>query len=168
MAARDILRNFNLFVDGRGFAGNVSEYSPPNLSIATEDFRAGGMDAPIALDMGMEALEASFVLTAYDADVLALWGVAEGQSINCTARGAVESYDGTVKPAVHRLRGKITSLARGTWQAGQQAPLTVTMRLEYYAEEQSGRQLHEIDIPNMVRRIDGVDQLAARRAALGL
>lgn len=36
------------------------------------------MDAPIALDMGMEALEASFVLTAYDADVLALWGVAEG------------------------------------------------------------------------------------------
>ena len=118
---------------------------------------------------GMEALEASFVLTAYDADVLALWGISEGQAINATARGAVESHDGsTVKPAVHRLRGKITSLARGTWQPGQQAPLTVTMRLEYYAEELAGQQLHEIDIPNMVRRIGGVDQLAARRAALGI
>lgn len=56
MAARDILKNFNLFVDGRGYAGNVSEYTPPNLAVQTEDHRAGGMDAPIALDMGMEGL----------------------------------------------------------------------------------------------------------------
>lgn len=168
MAMRDILKNFNLFVDGRGYAGNVSEYTAPTLAVQTEDFRAGGMDAPVAVDMGMEALEASFVLTAYDFDVLQLFGIVEGGVVNFTARGAVESYDGVVKAAIHRLRGKITRVERGTWSAGQMAPLTITVRLDYYAEELDGRQLHQIDVPNMVRVINGVDQLAARRAALGM
>lgn len=168
MAARDILRNFNLFVDGRGYAGNVSEYSPPALAVQTEDFRAGGMDAPVGLDMGMEALEASFILTAYDFDVLTLWGVSEGTRINLTARGAVESYDGTVKASVHRLRGRITRVERAAWTPGRQAPLTLTVRLDFFAEELDGRQIHEIDVPNMTRIINGVDQLAERRAALGM
>ncbi|AMW35750.1 hypothetical protein HEQ62_10815 [Haematospirillum jordaniae] len=41
MAARDVLKNINLFVDGRGYAGQLSEYSPPSLALVTEDFRAG-------------------------------------------------------------------------------------------------------------------------------
>ena len=168
MAARDILKNFNLFVDGRGYAGNVSEYSPPTLAVQTEDHRAGGMDAPVALDMGMEALEASFILTAYDFDVLSIWGVSQGQSVAFTARGSVESYDGAVKAAIHRLRGKVTRIERGTWTPGQPAPLTITIRLDYFAEELAGRQIHEIDVPNMKRVINGVDQLAARRTALGM
>ncbi|WP_295038258.1 phage major tail tube protein [Sulfitobacter sp.] len=168
MAARDILKNFNLFVDGRGYAGNVSEYSAPALAVQTEDHRAGGMDAPVALDMGMEALEASFVLTAYDFDVLSMWGVSQGAPIAFTARGSVESHDGEVKAAVHRLRGKITRVERGTWTPGQPAPLTITMRLDFFAEELGGRQIHEIDVPNMKRIINGVDQLAARRTALGM
>ncbi|WPZ28983.1 phage major tail tube protein [Sulfitobacter sp. OXR-159] len=168
MAARDILKNFNLFVDGRGYAGNVSEYTPPNLAVQTEDHRAGGMDAPIALDMGMEGLEASFVLTAYDFDVLSIWGVEEGRGVNFTARGSVESYDGTVKAAVHRLRGKVTRIERGTWTPGQPARLTITVRLDAYSEELGGRQIHDIDVPNMKRVINGVDQLEARRTALGM
>ena len=31
-----ILKNFNLFVDGRGYAGRAEEVSPPKLSIKTE------------------------------------------------------------------------------------------------------------------------------------
>ena len=168
MAARDILRNFNLFVDGRGYAGNVSEYSAPTLAVQTEDFRAGGMDAPIALDMGMEALEATFILSAYDFHVLQMWGVIEGAPIVLTARGAIESYDGLVKASVHRLRGRVTRVERGAWTPGQQAPLTITVRCDYFAEDLDGRQIHEIDVPNMKRVINGVDQLAARRAAIGI
>ncbi|MFG6501248.1 phage major tail tube protein [Sulfitobacter sp. 1A15106] len=168
MAARDILKNFNLFVDGRGYAGNVSEYTPPVLTVQTEDHRAGGMDAPVALDMGMEGLEASFILTAYDFDVLTMWGVSQGAAVNLTARGSVESVDGSVKAAIHRLRGKVTGIDRGTWTPGQPAPLTITVRLDYFAEELGGRQIHEIDVPNMKRVINGVDQLEARRGALGM
>jgi P2 family phage contractile tail tube protein len=168
MAARDVLKNINLFVDGRGYAGQLDEYNPPDLTLTTEDYRAGGMDAPVALDMGMEGLETSFTLIAYDRDVLALYGVAEGNKVPLTARGALESYDGTVTPVVHKMRGKVTSVARGTWAAGQKPSLQITMRLDYYKEEHGGQVVHEIDVENMIRIVNGADRLAEIRAALGI
>lgn len=168
MAARNIIKQMTVSVDGRGYAGNVTEYTPPALTLQTEDHRAGGMDAPIALDMGMEALETSFVLTAYDADVLRQFGVNEGSAVPFVGRGAMQSYDGTWRPTVHTMRGKITSLDRGTWQPGQRATMTVTLRLDYYREEHDGQTIHEIDIENMVRTINGTDVLAEMRTALGV
>lgn len=168
MAARDILKNINLFVDGRGYAGQIDDYSPPDLTLVTEDYRAGGMDAPITLDMGMEALEASFNLSAYDRDVLLQFGVAEGNSIPFIARGALESYDGTVTAVVHTMRGKITTLSRGTWEPGTKPQLSITMRLDYYKEEHGGQVVHEIDIENMVRIVNGQDRLTEIREAIGL
>ncbi|SMG63879.1 Phage major tail tube protein, partial [methanotrophic bacterial endosymbiont of Bathymodiolus sp.] len=56
----DILKNMALFVDGRGFAGNVEELTLPKLTLKTEEFRNGGMDAPIEVEMGMEKLESEF------------------------------------------------------------------------------------------------------------
>lgn len=168
MAARDVLKNFSLFVDGRGYAGQVTEYNPPELAIATEDHRAGGMDAPVALDMGMEGLESSFVLAQYSADVLALFGLVKGSAAQLTARGALESYDGAVKPALHQMRGRIVRVARGTWTPGSPAPLTFTLRLDYYREEIDRVTIHEIDVVNMIRIVNGTDQLAAQRAALGI
>ena len=51
-----ILKNFNLFIDGRGYAGKCDEVNPPKLNIKSEEYRAGGLDAPIPIDMGMEKL----------------------------------------------------------------------------------------------------------------
>jgi len=168
MAARDIIKNMTVAVDGRGYAGNVDEYTPPALTLVTEDYRAGGMDAPVTLDMGMEPLETSFVLSAYDADVLRQFGVAEGSQVPFVGRGAMESYDGTVKGTVHTMRGKITSLDRGTWTPGTKATMTVTMRLDYYREEHDGQTIHEIDVVNGIRTIDGTDRMQEIRTALGL
>ena len=58
-----ILKNFNAFVDGRGYAGRIDEISLPKLSIKTEEHRAGGMDIPVAIDMGMEKLEAELTFS---------------------------------------------------------------------------------------------------------
>jgi P2 family phage contractile tail tube protein len=168
MAARDVLKNFTLSVDGRGYAGQVTEYNAPDLTLATEDFRAGGMDAPMAVEMGMEALTCSFSLVAYDADVLALWGVAPGSVVPLTVRGALESYDGAVKPVVHAMRGKIISIARGAWGGGALPSLTVTMALDYYAETVNGVPISLIDVEGMIRVVGGVDRLGAVRAALGI
>jgi P2 family phage contractile tail tube protein len=62
----NILRNFNLFVDGTNYAGQIEEINLPKPTVKTEEHRVGGMDAPIALDMGMEALKADFTLTGFD------------------------------------------------------------------------------------------------------
>lgn len=67
-----ILKNLNLFVDGRGHAGHVDEVTLPKLTIKTEEHRAGGMDLPVELDMGMEKLEASIVLSDTNPDIFRL------------------------------------------------------------------------------------------------
>lgn len=168
MAARDIIKNYALFVDGRGYAGQVTEYNAPELALLTEDHRAGGMDAPVAIDMGMEGLETSFTLASYDADVLALFGIVQGASVPLTARGAAESYDGTVKPVIHNMRGRITRIARAAWTGGAAAAITITMRLDYYRETVNDVVISEIDVVNMIRVINGVDRLAQQRAAIGM
>ncbi|MBY6056750.1 phage major tail tube protein [Leisingera daeponensis] len=168
MAIQDILKAFNLFVDGHGHAGKMGDYTPPSPSIAAEEYRAGGMDGPVDIDMGQEKMTTSFVLRNYSATVLSLWGVAPGRLIQVTARGSLESEDGTVKAVVHNIRGKILQGDRGTWSPGQSASLTVNMSVEYFKETIDGQVIAEVDVINMVRIVGGVDQLAERRAALGI
>jgi P2 family phage contractile tail tube protein len=168
MAARDILKNFALFIDGRGYAGQVTEYNAPDLTLATEEFKAGGMDAPMTVEVGMEALTCSFALSAYSADVLSLWGVAPGSVVPLTVRGALESNDGAVKAVVHQMRGKITGVARGAWGGGGIPALTITMALDYYAETIDGVPITLIDVEGMIRVVAGVDRLGGIRAALGV
>lgn len=168
MAARDIRKNFNMFVDGRGYAGQVEEFNPPKLTLVTEEFRAGGMDAPIDLTMGMEKLTCDWSMKVYDRDVLSLFGVKEGAIVPVTVREALESHDGTVTTVIRSLRGKITELDEGTSKPGEAAMLKITMSLNYYKMTHGGRVVHEIDVENMVRIINGVDALAPIRSALGM
>ena len=164
----DVLRDFNLFVDGRGYLGRCEEVSPPKLAIKTEETRVGGMDAPVEVDMGMEKLECSFSLLAIDRDVLSLWGVSTGNRVPLVFRGALRSEDGTERAAVIEVRGLIREIDWGTWKAGDKASLKVTMACRYYKLEIGGDTIHEIDVENGVRIVDGEDQLAERRKALGI
>ena len=54
-----VLKNFNLFIDGRGYAGRVDEISLPKLTIHTEDYQLGGLDTALAMDMGKVLIQAS-------------------------------------------------------------------------------------------------------------
>lgn len=168
MTARAILKNFAIFVDGRGYAGEALSYSPPALALTTEGLRASGMDAEVAIDMGMEAMEATFSFANLPAEIFTRFGLSEGNSTQLTARGAVEDGDGTVHAEVHHCRGKITRVGPGAWEPGQRPALEVTMSLIYFRQQRDNRELVEVDVPNMTRVIDGVDQLAARRQAMGI
>jgi P2 family phage contractile tail tube protein len=168
MAARDVLKNLNLFVDGKGMAGQVQDVDPPKLAQKTEDFHGGGMAAPFKVTVGMEALEASFSLLAYDKDVLALFGLTEGSSTSLTIRGALESSDGTVTPVCMTMRGKVTSMDPGSWKPGELPSLKCQMALNYYKLQHGRTTVTEIDVENMMCSINGKDVLAAFRSALGL
>ena len=164
----DILRNLNLFVDGRGYAGTVDEVSLPSLTVMMEEHRAGGMDAPAEIDMGLERLECSWQTSAIDAEILRRWGLAPGRQIPVTFRGALESEDGTVTAVEARIRGAIKTIDWGAWSPGKKAPLTCTMAVRYYRYSHGGELLHQIDVDRMIRIVDGVDRLAEQRAALGI
>ena len=162
-----ILKNFNLFVDGRGYAGRAEEVSPPKLTIKTEELRAGGMDAPAAIDMGMEKLEAGFSLVEYDTEVLKQFGVVSGNSVAITLRGALVD-DTSTTPMVIGLRGMFTEVDMGKFKAGDKATMQCAVACRYYSLEIGGKKIVEIDVDNMTRVIDGVDKLAEVRAALGI
>lgn len=168
MAASDVRKNLNLFVDGRGYAGEIEDFNAPKLTQTTEDWRGGGMNGPIKLTTGHEALDTDFQLIKYSADVLSLWNVREGQRIPFIAREALESVDGTITQVVHTMRGKITEIDPGTSKPGEIPRLKVTMNLVYYKLMHGNRVVQEIDVENMVQIIDGVDTLAAMRSALGM
>lgn len=162
-----ILKNFNLFVDGRGYAGRAEEVSPPKLTLKTEEFRGGGMDAPAVIDLGMEKLEASFSLVEYDPEILKQFGLVSGNSVQLTLRGALVD-DNTTTPMVIGLRGMFTELDMGKFKAGDKATLQCSVACRYYSLEIDGQSIAEIDVDNMVRKIDGQDVLADIRSALGM
>lgn len=165
-AASHILKFYQLFIDGKGYAAEAEEVQPPNLALLMEEFRGGGMDAAIDVDMGMEKLTASFNLTSASKDALARFGLA-GET-GFTLRGSVESLDGTKEPIVQQWRGKISSVEPATWQGGQKVGWSYNLSLSYYRYEQGGRVIHEIDVLNMIRIVDGVDQLEEHRANIGM
>lgn len=164
----DILKNMALFVDGRGYAGNVEELTLPKLTMKTEEFRNGGMDAPIEIEMGMEKLECEFTLTRFDKEVLKLFGLAPGKAIPLTIRGAIVSDSGNQLAVVVNLQGILKEMDPGNWKPGEKATLKATIALRYYKLTHDGETVHEIDVPNMVRIIGGEDQLAVTRSALGI
>jgi len=168
MAATDVRKNITLNVDGRGYAGKLSEFNAPKLVQKTEEYRAGGMNAPIELNMGMEKLECDFSMISYDRNVLALFGLVDGAQVPLTAREALESQDGTVTPVVHVMRGKVKEQDPGTSAPGAVNPIKFTVALSYYRLEHGGAVIQEIDVENMVHVVNGVDVLAAHRAALGI
>ena len=164
----DILRNMNMFVDGQGYAGRVDEVIPPKLTIKTEEFRAGGMDGPIEIDQGMEKMETTLTASGVDLTLLQRWGLMQGEALPVTLRGALRSEDGTVRAVVINLRGRIKEVDWGTWKPGEKVPLKAMMAVTYYKCTLDGEVVHEVDMANMIRIVNGVDQLAQVRTALGM
>lgn len=164
----DVRKNLNLFVDGKGMAGELEEFTAPGLALLTEEWRGGGMDAAIDLNMGLEKLAASFSLISYSAHALALFGVAEGQTVPFIVRELLESHSGTKTGVVHTMRGKVLKIDPGTSKPGTMAPLKFELSLVYYKMEHGGKTIQEIDVVNMVHIVNGVDVKAQDRAILGM
>ncbi|WP_024972593.1 phage major tail tube protein [Ralstonia pickettii] len=164
----ETLYNFNLFVVGTNLAGTATEVTPPKLKIKTEDYRGGGMDAAVKLDMGMEAMEASFSLVTLAPAVLKLFGLSDQNAFNGTFRGAFRTTDGKTRRAVLVLRGMLYEIDPGSWKPGEKSESKYSVSVNYYKLEIDGRVWHEIDVLGCKRVIDGVDQLAEVRAAIGM
>lgn len=163
------LRNFSLFIDGQGYAGRITELTLPTLGIQTEDYRAGGLDAPIAIDMGMEALTAEFTLAEYDPDALKVFGLYDQNAVQLTARGALQRNGDTDAVAVVcNMTGSISSFDPGSFEAGAMTEAAFTMAVRYYKFAVANEDLIEIDIENMKRIVNGTDQLASLREAMGV
>lgn len=161
------LRNFTAFVDGVGQAGKIDELTLPTLDLVTEEHRAGGMDAPIDVDMGMQLLTCGMVLSSYEIENFRAYG-ALNAGVSLTVRGAIARQGEAAQAVVIRMTGSAKTIDRGSWAAGSKATKTITFTLTKYSETINGVEAVFIDIENFVRRINGVDQLESYRRALGV
>lgn len=162
------LTNMNLFVDGRGYAGLATEVTLPKLKRKTEEHRAGGMDGPVKMGMGMEMMDAGFTLSGIDRGVLGFFGLADDTAFNGTFRGAFKNQKGAVVAAVATFRGMLEEVDPGSWKPGDQAEAKFSVGLSYYKLELDGQVVYELDPANCIRVINGHDEAAAERQAIGM
>lgn len=162
-----ILTHFNLMVNGGSFAGKIDEIRLPVLEMETMDYRSGGMDTSVPIAKGMKKLETTLVISDYDLDILTLFGFNAGGPVSFAANGSLQS-PGLQIPVIATFRGIIRKLDMGTWKANEDTKTTLDVDVTYYRLEIAGQKVYEIDPLNMVRFINGSDELAVTRAILNL
>ena len=158
----------NLFVDGVSFSGDVPTLSLPKLTQKVEDYQGGGMFAPIEFAVGMEKLESAFTTNGVRREALKYFGLADQTACNLVFRGAFKGLRGVVTPVIVTMRGGIKEVDMGDWKPADKAEIKHAVKLVYYKLEIDRRVMYEIDPLNMIQVVDGVDQLAAERSAIGL
>lgn len=163
-----VLDLFNLFVDGRGYAGKIDEFEPPKLMVKTEEFYPGGYAAPVEVDLGLEKMEATFTLLDWDREVLNYFGIGHNKPVSCTVRAGIGHGDGSATPYVYQLQGMWKEMEQPKLKRGEKLSLKVQIALKYYKLEVGGEVVHEIDPENGIRIANGTDYLAEARSAAGI
>jgi P2 family phage contractile tail tube protein len=165
----EIIRDYVLFNGADRMVGRVSKFKPPALEIANEQFRGAGMDAPLPIDMGMNALVTSFTAIGVSKGMFASFGIISGiagPKISVRA-AALNPLTGISLPVIWTMQGVCTKLETSDLEPGKPAETTLEMQLYYYAFIHSGMPVHTIDVANGIRMINGVDQLLQMRGLVG-
>ncbi|SMQ22172.1 hypothetical protein SAMN04488483_0131 [Pseudomonas helmanticensis] len=163
-----VLKNMNLFVDGVSFSGDVPTLSLPKLTQKVEDYQGGGMFAPIEFAVGLEKIESSFTTNGVRREALKFFGLADQTAANLVFRGAFADLKGRVTPVIVTMRGGLKEVDMGDWKPSTVGEIKHGVKITYYKLEIDGRVMFEVDPLAVIFVVDGVDQLAAERSALGM
>lgn len=171
MALPHVLKNMNTFYNGESFAGVVPEVTVPALARKMENYRGGGMDGTIALDLGMgddpitfewkpggliEAVYGGFGAVTIDSEMIRWVGAYQ------------DDGTGQIKAVEITVRGRHSTIEDGSQKPGEMGERTITTVCSFYQMTIDGREMLYIDVLNMVLRVNGQDRLAEMRAAIGL
>lgn len=168
MALPRKLKSMNIFANGASWIGQATSVTLPPLTRKMEDYRGGGMNAPIKIDMGMEGLVLEFSAGGFMVDALADFGVTRHDATQLRFVGAYQRDDtGEVDAVEITVRGRYSEIDMGDAKPGDDTEHKFKAELSYYRLEVAGRERILIDILNMVEVVDGVDRLAQQRAAIG-
>lgn len=171
MALPHKLKNMNLFFNGDNWQGKAEEITLPKLTRKIEAYRAGGMNGAAHVDLGLEddALGMEMTLGGMEAQLYKQWGIAEIDGVPLRFAGAYQRDDtGEVTACEVVVRGRLSEIDPGSAKQGDNTQVKFSFKPTYYRLVWNGADLIEIDVVNMVEKVDGVDRLAEQRAAIGL
>ena len=172
MALRDILKDCLIFVDRDAKNGESDKITLPVIEEMTETYYNGGMAGEFEVGMaGVKAMQLEFSMTGIDRETLVKLGYVQGNDMPFTIRGAlVSELVSGVKAAIVHVRGRLSKVDFGDWERGKTST-KFTVQVAYYKlsiGENGEAVVHEIDPINGLMVVNGTDQRAGIRRALGL
>ena len=169
MALPRKLKNLMLFNAGLAYLGEVMSVTLPKLTRKFDEYRGGGMDSPVKIDMGGEAMDLEWVCGGPMRDVLRQYGAIGVADVQLRFAGAYQNEDtGEVDAIEIVVRGRHEEIDMGEQKPGEGSDFKVKTAVAYYKLTWNGVTEVEIDVLGMVFIVGGVDRLAEIRGALGI
>lgn len=163
------LKAFVLYVAGVGYAGQCEEISTPKLSRKFDEFRSGGMDGSVQIDLGMEKLEMELTVGEAVPALLAEFGNTSVDGVQIRLMGSTEADDNNaIVPVEIAVHGRFSEIDMGSWKPGDSSTAKYNCAISYFKYVANNVTVLEIDIPKMILIVNGKDIYAERRRALGL
>lgn len=171
MALPKKLKMMNLFNEGNSYQGQVGEVTIPKIARKFEDWRGGGMNGNIKWDAGLadDISEFTWKLGGIDPLVIGQWGAATVAAHGLRFAGSYQRDDtGDTTSLEIVIRGRHEEIDFGNQKAGDDTEKTIKTIWSYYKLTIDNIVVVEIDIPNMIEKVNGVDLLEKHRANIGL
>ncbi len=163
------LKNHNLFANGRSWIGLVPEVQLPKLAMKLEGYRGGGMLGELDAEMGLEKLETEIKLGGLVVQAIRMFGAIGVEGTMLRFVGAYQADDtGGVMASELVMGGRFTEVDPGSAKVGDNTEHSVKATLNYLKWSINGRTEVEIDMLRCIFIIDGIDRMAAIRAAIQL
>lgn len=168
MKMPNILKGFNLFVDGENQYGVVVDVSRPKITRKTEDYTPGGAMMEMTVVHGFDKLEMEISCKGYDADMLrSMTSAINGKIIRY--QGALQQEDGgAYRELKGEARGRIIEADPGGDKQGEGGEHKFKIALVYWKETLDGEEVLEIDVMGNKASFGGKDERAGLRKALGM
>jgi len=169
MGMPKVLKNYNVYNEGKSWLGQIAEVALPKLSRQMEKYRGGGMNGPVSIDMGQEALEIEMSCAGIMQQVFEQYAITKIDGVMLRFSGAYQSDDTAAVDAVEVVvRGRHQEIDPGKAKPGDKTDFKVKSTLSYYKLSMNGKVIIEIDLLNFVEIVNGVDMLSGQRKAIGL
>lgn len=166
-----ILTNAHLYLGTSQF-GKVNEFKFPDISTVTVDSKPIDFIGTVKLPVGIELDDSSIKLNGFDESVFNELSDINQEHI-ITIRGNLKKFNGNVlteeiavKGVIKAITKKITPL--GTIKQQENSEFSVELIPHAVKLEHKGSVLLEVDIPNNIYILNGIDQLAKMKQNLGL
>lgn len=164
-----ILKNFDTYVDGNNFIGQIPEVALGKLAEKVESYRGGGMLGEVDVSMGLDKMEVEIKAGGPIRELLAQFGrVGIGATVFRFVGAYQEDVAGGAQAGELVVRGRMPEIDPGNAKVGDKGEWSHKITASYVKWTLGGRKLIEIDWMNCIYVVDGVDRYAEIRAAMGM
>lgn len=170
MALPKKLKYFNLFGNGQSYVGVAESVTLPKLTQKLEAYRGGGMIGAAKVNLGLDddALDLEFTMGGLTETFTILLG-GSINNVNLRFAGAYQKDDSELYDKYEIVtNGRLKEEDSGEQKQGESSQVKYSMACTYYKLTINSKEIIEIDIINMVYKVDGKDLLAEARKAIGL